>query len=429
MDYPKVLVVGINPWVDNTGINTLINFFQDWDSNRLAHIYTRDGLPNTNICSNFFQISETNLIKNLLGRKVSVGQTVYNTPSSRSIQYDSHKKSVYRKFGNFAVLARELAWKLGSWDNKALKCFLDEFNPDVLFFPTYSSVYMNRLQNWIADYCNKPVILYASDDNFSYKSIRHTPLALIHRSWIRRHMQRLFNRCNQMMVIAPFVKREYDSLFGMDSVVMTKGVDLSQFPYTEKKIDSTIKIVYTGKLIYGRWKSLAKMAEAVAMVNHFGHSVEFEIYTTDNLSKKQIKSLSHHGTMIKGAVPLSNIPAILAQSDIVVFAESLDPKYRNLARLSLSTKITDYLRSGKCIFAIGDTGIAPIDYLRENNAAVIACSFDEIGNQLLKLIENPSKIVSYGKQAYECVKRNHNKEKQSQLLVQTIADVITRSNE
>ena len=49
MENKRVLVVGINPWIDNTGINTLINFFDGGGADAVAHIYTRDKLPNTRV--------------------------------------------------------------------------------------------------------------------------------------------------------------------------------------------------------------------------------------------------------------------------------------------------------------------------------------------------------------------------------------------
>lgn len=428
MASPKVLVVGINPWVDNTGINTLINFFQNWGADRIAHIYTRDGLPSTHICNNFFQISESKLIKNLIGKTSAPGTRVQNTAGSIKSGKIDKTKSIYQKFGEVAFLAREIIWKLGRWESKELKEFLDEFSPDVLFFPTYSNVYMNRLQNFIADYCKKPVILYASDDNFSYKSISHRPLSLLHRAWVRKQLRRLFDRSAQVMVIAPKVKEEYDSLFGKDSVIMTKGIDFSDFPYTEKSIGSPLRIVYTGKLIYGRWKSLSALSAAVEQLNEKGNSIEFDIYTTDNLSESQENSLSHKGTTIKEPVPLSEVPRVLENADIVVFAESLDPKYKNLARLSLSTKITDYLRSGKCIFAIGDKEIAPIDYLRRNDAAVIADSYEEIGPRLMQLISKPASIIAYGKKAYDCARRNHDKKAQAAILADTVQKAMIQNN-
>ena len=103
-----------------------------------------------------------------------------------------------------------------------------------------------------------------------------------------------------------------------------------------------------------------------------------------------------------------------------MFVESLEKKYKYTARLSFSTKITDYLKSGKCIFAIGDKDIAPIDYFNHYDSAVTATSYDEIGAKLTKIIENPDIIKKYSKKAFECGKDNHNKESQKQILYNTI---------
>ena len=81
MKDPKVLVVGINPWKDNTGINTLINFFSEWDKNSLAHIYTRAGLPNIVICDKFFRISEPKVLRSVFKRKMKTGEVVENIVS------------------------------------------------------------------------------------------------------------------------------------------------------------------------------------------------------------------------------------------------------------------------------------------------------------------------------------------------------------
>ena len=79
LEYPKVLVVGINPWIDNTGINTLINFFDGWDKSFIAHIYTKPKFPNTHICDKFFRISEHKVVKSVFNRKVKTGDVVIQT--------------------------------------------------------------------------------------------------------------------------------------------------------------------------------------------------------------------------------------------------------------------------------------------------------------------------------------------------------------
>ena len=131
MKNPKVLVVGINPWIDNTGINTLINFFENWDKDSLAHIYTRAGLPNTKICDRFFRISEPKVLKSVIKRGIKTGEVVEN--GSVVNKEMAEENNLYKKKrGEFMSFCRELVWKLGKWKTKELDEFLDSFKPDII---------------------------------------------------------------------------------------------------------------------------------------------------------------------------------------------------------------------------------------------------------------------------------------------------------
>ena len=418
MKDPKVLVVGINPWIDNTGINTLINFFDDWDKESLAHLYTRAGLPNTKICDRFFRISEPKVLKSLFKRGIKTGEIVSN---SDNVPVSDEEEKIYKKKRSyFTALCREAVWLFGKWKTKELDAFLDEYNADVLFFPVYSNVYMCRLQNYIAKRLKKPVILYSSDDNYSYKSVPKTPFSLLHRSWLRGQEKKLFMRADRVMVISPKQKEEYDRMFNTDSVVLTKGVDFSKYPFVRKEISEPIRIVYTGKLIIGRWKTLAAIAEALGEINSDRFRFELDIYTTDEPDDEQKAALNQNGSNIKGALTLSEVQRVQAESDILVFVESLEKKYKNTARLSFSTKITDYLKSGKCIFAIGGEDIAPIDYFKRYDSAIVATSYAQIKEKLKMLSENTDLIEEYSKKAYDCGFEHHEKSKMNALLKETI---------
>lgn len=421
MEYPKVLVVGINPWIDNTGINTLITFFKCWDKKKLAHIYTKETLPNTHICDKFFRISEIKVLRSVLKRKLETGERVQNT-EVQAVR-DNEQKLYRKKLTAFKNLLRECIWKCGKWKTKELDLFLEEFSPDVLFFPVYASVYMCRLQNYIIKKLKKPIVLYLSDDNYTFQSVSKTPFSLLHRVWLRRQEKKLFKRADEVMVIAPKQKEEYDKIFGIDSVILTKGIDFSQFPFKDKPLNEPIKMVYTGKLIIGRWKSLAAIADTLEKINKDERKLELDIYTTDELTKKQKLALNKNGCEVKGALTLSQVQQVQEEADILVFVESLEKKYKNAARLSFSTKITDYLKHGKCIFAIGDKDIAPIDYFERYDSAITATSYKEIGLKLQKIAENPTLIAEYSKKAYACGKEHHDKEKMNQLLIDTITGV------
>ena len=428
MNAPKVLVVGINPWVDNTGINTLINFFDGWDKDALAHLYTRAGLPNTHMCDRFFRIAEPKVMRSVFNRRIKTGEEVKNSGTTDA---DVAKEGqIYKKkHGGLMILARELVWLFGKWKTTELDRFLDDFDADVLFFPVYSTVYMNRLQNYIRRRTGKPVVLYVSDDNYSYKSISHDPLSLFMRFWLRRQEKKLFKAASKVMVIAPKQKEEYDALFDTDCVVMTKGVDFSLYPFEEKPLGQPIRLVYTGKLIIGRWLSLAAIAAALEKINADGERMCLDIYTTDTLTPEQEQALDRGGSRVCGALTLDEVAKVQRKADVLVFVESLEKKHKNAARLSFSTKITDYLRSGKCIFAIGDADIAPIDYFNRYDSAITACSYEQIGEQLARLASEPTLIADYARKAYDCGVEHHDANSMRKLLVDTITEAANTGKE
>ena len=151
--------------------------------------------------------------------------------------------------------------------------------------------------------------------------------------------------------------------------------------------------------------------------------IELDIYTTDILTKKQQSALNRNGCSVKGALALDEVQAVQKTADILVFVEGLENKYKNIARLSFSTKITDYLKSGKCIFAIGDKEIAPIDYFNRYDSAITASSCSEVYKKLSEIIDNPEIINSYGEKAFNCGKENHDISETDKLLKSTIISV------
>lgn len=421
---PKVMVVSTNAWRDNTGINTLIDFFKCWDANRIAQIYAKSALPKTSVCNKFFRISENAMIKSVLNRKVKPGSEVFNETEGTKINADAgeeNKRYANKgKRGNLLSFLREIVWKFGKWRSKELDSFIDDFDADVLFIPVYPTTYMCRIQKYVMKRAGKPVVSYLADDNYSFKNISKSPLSLFMRLIQRKYVRYIVKNSSKLLVIAPKQKEEYDRIFGCDCDILTKGIDFSQIVYEEKPLNKPIKMVYTGKLIIGRWLSLSKIAEALGDINKDGVRMELDIYTTDTLSAEQENALNRNGCSVKGALSLDEVQKVQRAADVLVFVESLEKKYKNAARLSFSTKITDYLKNGKCIFAIGDKGIAPIDYFDRYDSAVTAATYDEIGEKLKWLADNPEQISVYSRKAFECGKEHHDKEKMNKILTDAI---------
>ena len=409
---PKILSVSLSTWRSDSNIHTQTDLFKFWHPDRVAQIYTKSDLPNTPVCDSFFQISENAVLKSVFNRR-TVGRRVENggsadlttqkaTEQEKKLYAVGHKKKSW-----LLTLAREIVWSFGCWKSKELNSFIMEEQVDVYFIPIYPVVYMAKIQSYILKKFPKPYVCYLADDNYSYMSCGHNVWAYIHRWWLRKYVKRLATNCTEMFTITKTEADDTDKLFGTHSVVLTKGINYSGLTYQEINPNSPIKMVYTGNLLIGRDSSLVEISKAMEKINKDGERITLDIYSPTELEQDTMKLLNSNGCHHHGNVPHDQVAEIQSKADIVVFVESLEKKHRYAARLSFSTKLTDYFKSGKCIFAIGDKDIAPIAYLRENNAAVISNEYNEIETNLRKLVDHPELMNQYGRNAFECGRKNH----------------------
>lgn len=410
-DLPKVLVVAINAWRKDATTHTLSSIFSCWDPSKLALVYTRADLPNTEVCSKFFQISENEVLKSIFKPFKKVGREVVNTPvaNDKNIteEHERYAKS-RKKHSYFKSVLREVVWSLGHWRSKNLKKFVKDFNPDIIFVPIYPTVFMGKIQRYVKKIANKPIVCYLADDNYSYEACKGF-WSYIHRFMLRKQVKYLATNCKEMFVIVDKEKEETDRLFATDSVILTKGIDFSKLTYEKKQPGEPLEFVYTGKLIIGRDKTMALIADALNKINDAGKPVSLKIYSPDVTDDETMKRLNNGCSKHCGVVSREEVSRIQKNADVVIFAEALSGKDANIARLSFSTKITDYLCSGKCIFAVGKKEIAPIDYFIRNDSAIVASNQKEIEEKLKYIVDNIDVVTEYGKKAFECAKSNHEK--------------------
>ena len=406
--YPKILVIAINAWREDATSHTLMNIFSCWQPENLAMIYTRSDLPNTKVCSHFFQISENDVLRSILKPWLKTGREVFNSSdnNSEAIQAEHERYAKSRKKHSWVLtICREIVWWLGHWKTKELEQFINEINPDVLFIPIYPTIYMGWIQRYIQKLTNKPFACYLADDNYSYKTCSGI-CSYIHRFFLRKQVRYLATHCNEMFVIVDKEKEETDRLFNTNSIILTKGLDFSHINYQEHILNKPLQFVYTGNLIIGRDKTLALLADIINEINKNGCLITLDIYSPDIVSNEIMKRLNNGYSKHRGFTCRDKVLEIQQKADVVVFAEALNGKERYAARLSFSTKITDYLSNGKCILAIGAKDIAPIDYFRKNDSAIIATSRDEIYKAVTNIISNPQMVLEYSKKSYECARRN-----------------------
>lgn len=424
-NFPKVLVIGINAWRTDGTAHTLMDIFSCWDPEKVALVYTRADLPNTKVCKRFFQISESQVIRSVIKPWMKVGRVVKNTPNGNTAEIVMERErysKAHKKPSAILPLVREVVWKLGQWKTPALIQFVQDFNPDIIFVPIYPTAYMGRIQRYLTKLTGKPTVCYLADDNYSYDACSNI-WQYIHRFLLRRHVGPIARNCKEMFVIVDKEKEDTDMRFGTDSIILTKSIDFSGKSYMHHIPNNPLKFVYTGSLIIGRDKTLAILADAINAVNKDGVKAELYIYSQTIPNDEILKHINVAAVHFCGRIGREEVLKVQKEADVVVFAEALEGKEANVAKLSFSTKITDYISNGKCVLAIGKEYIAPIDYFKRNDAAIIATTLHEIKQCVELIVNNPMIVDEYGEKAYNCAVRNHEKTMMEQRFINTMCRV------
>lgn len=411
---PKVLVSTVGAWSDSIGSNTMSELFKEYPKDKLACLYIRADMSDSSSCRRYFHIYEGRVMKSIFKRGMATGEE-YTLGECKKSTADLDEEKVrynsYRKKSNwFYLFAREFVWVLGSWKTKELDAFLEDFKPEVVFFSIESYIHFNRINEYIIKKCHpKKVIGYLWDDNFTYKQHPHSIGYIIHRWWLRHGVRRLIGKCNTVFAICPKMKRELDDEFGIDSVLLTKPI----YQFTVLKTTSPnfpIRILYTGKLIYGRDETIAQIVDAIKVVNKDGQKVLLQIYTNTEVVPSMRERICVDGCCeLKGFVPQSEALRIQKEADVLLYAESLS-NINLSARLSFSTKMTDYLASGACIWGVGNKDLAPIAYLKEEDAGLVSFDGATIKETLTQMTQTPEIMHEYAAKAQQCGKKNHNAE-------------------
>ena len=423
----KILFISMSPIQKGVSIgNTFLNVFEDFPDVQFFSVYTKNGYPDSSI-ERAFQITDKQLLKRLLHRTKTVGRTVperdgqENAPAEDKMVTFARKKRYIPMFW-----AQSLLWLPPYWKSEALHTFLDEIQPDLLFTILSDSVPLNKLIWHIQGYLQKPLVVYAWDNNYTLQLGLTSPLVFLNRCINRHYMRKTVQKAEQLYVISEIQKQDYEKAFGVSCKILTKSADFSGKPPVKSKYNSPLQLVVTGNIGTNRWKSLAIIAEALEQINQNGVRAQLRIYTATPLTAKMEKALKKgDSSFIMGSVPANEVPKIQEAADILVHVEALDLKNRLAVRQSFSTKLVDYFKAARPILAVGPREVASIDHLIRNDCALNGETVEEVRSALESVLENRGKLDELSKKAYACGKRNHNAELVHHML-QTDLETIAR---
>lgn len=416
----NILVVSNTPWSnDNSFGNSFSNIFDGIPDLKFANIYCRAGVPKNQFDMEYFQITEKSLLYNLKNRAYPSGRSIMPEETSNiEVKTLSGYEQGRKMRWQIMFWARDFIWKVGHWCSPELKKFIDDFKPDVIFQPVYYSNYITEIALFVKDYTNKPMLGYISDDCYTLRQFRLSPLYWLDRIHTRKKVKAVIEQCEVLYVISDIQKKEYERIFTPPCKILTKCADFSKDAPVWPQNTDIVKMIFAGNIGSGRWKSLALISSAVERLNQEGYKIQFDIFTPTPLTQKMKCALMNRiGTNLNKTVPYSRIIELQKEADILVHVEGLSLSSRMAVHQSFSTKLVDFFAMGKCIFAIGTKDEASIKHLIDNNAAIVANCQADVYQKMKRICEHPEKIQIYGEKSYLCGAKFHNRNMMQKMVI------------
>lgn len=422
----KILILSISSWNSKVGADTWPTLMSGLNPDNIACISLRDEIPDSHACNNYFSISENRIIKSIFNRKIKTGKRVElnfnSSDESDLVAHNLRYKKMSRKRGFLGFFAREVVWKLGKWKTKELEEFIRSFNPDIILYPMEGYIHFNRICRYAKKITGAKSIGYFWDDNFTFKQTIKLGSKLF-RVFQRSSLKKLVKKTDAFWAISNMTKKEADEFFNINCTVVTKPLK-KETVYTDWQVSAPVKILYTGNLQIGRDRSLVKVVNALKEINKDKILFQVDAYTKTQLSDEINSQLDCEFCKVHEPIPQSEVLKLQEQADILLFLEDVDGADAKTARLSFSTKITDYLSSGKCIFAVGCMNTAPMQYFLENQSAIIATTNQEMLEVFSEIVKDKQILKEYAKNACDCGLKYHKKENVLQIVHNSIEQLL-----
>lgn len=405
-EYPRILVISNNSFSDTTNNGkTLASFFDIFPEENIAQLYFSSEIPGKTKYSNFYRISDKDVFKNFFLRTDQCGTRI----EQRSIIIDRKIKKnniELNKYQIFRIL-REFVWKKERWKTADLDNWLNEFSPEVVFLCAGDSGFAYDITNYIYAKFRTKLIVYITDD---YILPRKTLSFFwwIRRNYIIKRMNNMVQKSDLFLTISEKMQSIYYDLFKKKSMLAINMSD-SMKDYDIYPENSCINLVYAGGLHFKRYITLNLLAKSIERYNSNSNTIK-KVYLKIYAKKKPSKSILQYLNVKDASEYCGNLNSeqlriVLNSCDIPVHVESFDRKSIESTRLSISTKIPEYLSLGKPILAIGPKNIASMEYL--NDCAFCINDKNTLDTKLNRLFTDTKLIDNLSILSLQKYKKNH----------------------
>lgn len=364
--YPKLLIISHNLFDTSNNIGkTLVSLLDGWPKDRISQIFFRNDKPSFNYCSEYYCVTDKEILKSTLSfgaRKAGSSLTSCDDSSVSATENSLYTIGNHRN--PIVSLIRDTLWCLSNWKTYELsEWLLTVAKPDLILFVPNDYCLAYRFALYVERIVNKPIVPFYMDDAF-YWNCKTSFIDDYRRKELRKLAAKIHEYSGDILTICDFMSEEYHDLFNRNCWAFANSVKVSK-PRINDDLHNPIIFTYLGNLHSNRWKSLVEIANVLGEIEkRNGIKCELHVYSGSLLEDKmKIAFANNNYIKFMGSVKADQVRGKQIESDILVHVETFDTRSINSTRLSLSTKIPEYLSTGVPVFAYGPSNISSMKYL------------------------------------------------------------------
>lgn len=358
--------------------------FSKFEVSELCQFYMRpqdDQYTDFDYADSYYAVSDADIISHLRNRKIPCGGVRNKNEVVSSIGMTT-TSAVYNKFKNNPIrknfIIRNLLWNLNTWKNDKLDLWLKDCKPDRIFVVPGGDEPMYDIALYIHKKLNVPIDIFYTDDYLIYP-ISESFLDCLKMKLVKKKALKLISTCSRHFCIGQQMAIEYSEAFGKPFLPIMNAIEMSN-EVPSKVLSKPLIMSYFGSMHSNRWKMISRVADLFA-----GQAI-INVYSKTELSEEMAESLNKENIKMCGFLQQSEMKTAMENSDLLLHIESDDPYFRSKTRLSVSTKIPEYLSMKRLVIAYGPKELASIKLIKDNS---IGCVIDsEIS------LEDQKKVVS-----------------------------------
>ena len=349
--FAKVLLFG-HQFDNRTGLGiTLANLFANWPKDRIA------------VFANGIDVQQCELSRPCCEY---IGQTTRKTLSAAAYnnKLRNMAKAIYIKSG-----LQDLRHKWNYKEEHVRRAIA--FDPDILFCCLGSYGSMLDCEKMLERLPHAKLVLYIVDDWVNKKSRND------------RLFKRLLDKSAGLLSICPYMSESYLKQYGKTFYPFHNPVDVAHWQglHPEKKYgEDTTSIIYTGKINADTKGCLLDMCKAVQKLNAAGGKFVFDVYTPNYAYNAELLK-DYESCHILPPIPHDEVASVMKSYSALFLTLGFSKASRTYVRLSMPTKLSEYLAAGVPTLLYCPREIALARYLESQDCAI--CCFEKGTDELV----------------------------------------------